>query len=326
MKNLRKHIALISSIVSLISAIATVVFSYIPSNELKDFKFWFVILLTSSIILIINVILSLLLKDREEKIQALFTLSNEKRIHTLNFILFLESLSKSNPQEYGVKSKPYIGNSSYSFHVHNNKVDQDNMADVQYSHTFYLGSHKKIFHALILYSAGELVKEKVSYEYNNHEMRAALNNPPSLVVNRQNKRIVCCAFGLNNHKKNISKIRFVMLYLLKKIFKSDINIKCPDLKFNYYTKNCHSIDDDEVFIIVPKNYGSRFLGEANISLKFDVPDDSIITVFLEVLQLNKGSKGTNIIGDFDYDGKEYHYNLGHLDLNSIYFVVIKRKI
>lgn len=112
MKKIKEHLSLISALVSIISAIVTFVFSYIPSKELKDFRFWFVILLSSSIVLIINIILSLLLKDREDKIQALFTLSNEKRIHTLNFILFLESLSKSDPQEYGIKNKPYIGNSS----------------------------------------------------------------------------------------------------------------------------------------------------------------------------------------------------------------------
>lgn len=124
MKNLKEHITIISAIVSLISAIATVVFSYIPSNELKDFRFWLVILLSSCIILIINIILSFLLKQCEAKINSLYILSDQKRIHTLNFLLFLESLSKIRPQEYGIKNKPYIGNSSYCFHVHNNNADK----------------------------------------------------------------------------------------------------------------------------------------------------------------------------------------------------------
>lgn len=326
MKKLKEHLSLISALVSIISAIVTFVSSYIPSKELRDFKFWFVILFSSSIILIINIILSLLLKDREEKIQALFTLSNEKRIHTLNFILFLESLSKSYPKKYGVKNKPYIGNSSYCFHVHNNDVDEDGMADVEYNHAFELGNHKKIFHTLVLYAAGELVTKEVTYKYNNRTMKANLNNPPSIVKNKQNTRIVCCELGLDNNKENISKNMFVILYWLKKFYKNNINIKCTDLKFHYYTKKCHSMLDDEVFIIIPKNYGSRILGEANITLRFDNIDNSINAVSLDVLQLNKGSKGTDRIGVFDYDGKEYHYNVEHLDLNSIYFVVIKRKI
>lgn len=323
MKNLKEHLTLISAIASLISAITTVIFSYIPSNELKDFRFWFVILLSSSVILVLNIILSLLVKDREAKIKSLFILSEQKRIHTLNFILFLESLSKNRPQEYGIKNKPCIGNSSYCFHVHNNNVDNSDMADVDYNHTFDIGSHKKIFNTLILYSAGELVNDKVKCEYNNHEINRTLNELPSIVKNKQNSRIMGCELGLDNHENNISKNKFLMLFRLKKYFKNNINVECNHLTFKYYTKNCHSVFDDEVFIIVPKNYGSRFLGEANIILKFDNTNDGINAVFLHVLQLNKGKY--HKVGAFDYNGKEYSYNIRHLDLNSIYFVVIKRK-
>lgn len=323
MKNLKEHITLISAIVSLISSIATIVFSYIPSKELKDFRFWFVILLSSSILLIINVVLSLLLKDRESQIKALFLLSDHKRIHTLNFILFLESLSESSPQEYGIKNKPYIGNASYCFHVHNNSVDNNGMADVEYNHTFDIGWHKNIFNTLILYSAGELVKKEVRCEYNNHTIKVSLNDLPSIVKNKQNSRIMGCELGLDDYQKNISKNKFLILYWLKRFYKNNINIQCNNLRLNYYTKNCHSVIDDEVFIIVPKNYGSRFLGETNITLKFDNTDNRINAVFLHVLQLNKGKYDK--MGSLDYDGKEYSYNIEHLDLNSIYFVVIKRK-
>lgn len=325
MKNLKEHISLISSIVSLVSVIATAIFSYIPSNELKDFRFWLVILLSSSIILIINIILSFLLKQREAKIKSLYILSDQKRIHTLNFVLFLESLSKSHQQEYGIKNKPYIGNSSYCFHVHNNNKDSNDMADVEYNHTFDIGSHKKIFNALILYSAGELVKEKVKCEYNNHAISVSLDDLPSIVKNKQNSRIMGCVLGLNDHENNISKNKFLMLFRLKKYFKNNINIECNHLRFNYYTKNCHSVSDDEVFIIVPQNYGSRFLGGANITLKFDDANHGVNAVFLHVLQLNKG-KYNNIDG-FDYNDKEYEYsfNIRKLDLNCIYFVVIKRQ-
>lgn len=106
-------------------------------------------------------------------------------------------------------------------------------------------------------------------------------------------------------------------------------MQSEELKLHYYNKEEYSLINDEVFTIVPMNFGKLFLTDSENSVKFCLKYDKNephLSVCLERLDYNKGKHKIVPVkplytGD---DGKTYSCNINSLDIHSIYFITIKK--
>lgn len=318
-KKFKENIGFVSAIISIISA-SGAIFSGVKIG-ISGLILCIDALLISILIIYIFV-LERQLNKAEGKIESLHTLAEEKRIHSINYILNFEILKQDKNRKK--TRQPYIQNSEFKFYVHN--VANVNMADVEYEHTFYLERHDGLFDPLILHSAGELIQKQTYCIYGGKKINAMqIPISQNSIENQNNLRVKHQYFYLNKQEYHPSRFRILLSYWFKRKGKNWLAAPCETLKLHYYNKEEHFMRDDDVFVIFPKNYGAMFSGKMEIKLIYDYAERPF-SVQLQRLPYSTGSHKMEFVSGFQYneDATVYTCEVDSLDIHSVYFVIIKR--
>ncbi len=262
------------------------------------------------------------------KYESLYALVKEQRIQTLNFILCLEAFPKTEEQKK--MCKPYISDVEFHFFIRNNVTDKS-MADVEYNHTFLLKRHDELFDVLLLHAVGQIEDKQTYCLYNNERVDRAEITHKQNVKSEYNQRVSPYYFKLPKQEQCPSSLKVLLSYFFSKVGINKLILKCDELKLHYYNREEYSLKNDEVFTIVPMNYGKCFLnsGKKNgvrFCLEYD-KNQPHLSVCLEKLDYDRGKHEIIPVkplytGD---DGKTYTCEIDFLDVHSIYFIIIKKQ-
>lgn len=318
MKNLKENISFGASIFTFISAIVSTLAGFVTNCLALGIG------LFSIVLLICIIVLQRKLDNTESKIESLHVLSKDKRIHTINLILYLEALQKKenkNKPEKG--SKLYIQNAEFNFLIHNNEL-KSKAVDVEYEHIFYFERHDGLLDTLFLHSVGSLCREKTYCEYKGEKIKPTVINSENELTNKSNQRITHCQFDLAKQEYHPSRFRLAVSSKLQKLGKKWLCTQCEEIKVHYYNLKEYLTDGDETFVVVPQNYAKNFMGKATFCLKYDCPVKNYV-VRLKKLSYGRGIKKIEPVGGFkSKDSKIYTYEDESFDINSIYFVNIQK--
>lgn len=318
MKNLKENISFGASIFTFISAIVGALAGLVTNCLALGIG------LFSIVLLICIIVLQRKYDNIESKIESLYVLSMDRRIHTINLILYLETLQKKenkfNPKK---GSKLYIQNAKFNFIVHNNKL-KSKAVDVKYEHTFYFERHDGMLDTLFLHSIGSLCHEETYCEYKGEKIKPTVIKSENELMNKGNQRITHCQFDLSKQKYHPSRFRLAVSSKLQKLGKKWLCTQCEQLTVHYYNFKEYLTDGDETFVVVPQNYGQIFMGGAKFCVEYDCPVENC-AIRLKKLSYGRGVKEIEPVGGFkSKDGKIFTCEVESLDIHGIYFVNIQR--
>lgn len=260
------------------------------------------------------------------KYESLCSLVKEQRIQTLNFTLCLEAFPKTEQQRRSCK--PYISDVKFQFIIHN-KDQNKSMADVEYNHTFLVKKHNEIFDVFLLHAVEKIDDSKTYCLYNNEKVnRAEFAQRPS-VKSEYNRRVSHYYFSLPKQEQCPSRLKVLLSCFFSKVGINKLILKSEELQLHYYNKEEYSLENDEVFTIVPINFGKLFFPNGINGVKFCLKYDKNqphLSVCLERLGYDRGKHEIVPVkplytGD---DGNTYTCDIDSLDVHSIYFITIKR--
>ncbi len=295
MKLFKENISLVASIISIITVIVGWVCNAFESGA-ESFA------LVMSILTIVLLVFVFIVDQKrfkaESKNKALQVLAKEKRVYSLNYVLLFEYLQGKKRKI----SKPNISYSKFKYHIKN--VHNQKMADIEYELEFGLKNHRGIFDPLIMHAAGELVEEELFCLYKNERIfPMQIEDDLARISNAINNRINHFQFKLKPQSSNLEE----------------------KLKLHYYNNGGHFMTYNDVFTILPRNYGRTFSGEASFCLEYNKVDYPF-SVSLYKLAYYKGGYEVKFENAFqrNEEGTIYTCEERMLDVNSIYFIVIEK--
>ena len=296
MKLFKENISLLSSLISII----TVIVGWVCNALNPDAETFTSTMSTLTIVLLVFIfIVDQKRFKAESKNKALQVLAKERRVFSLNYVLLFEYLQSKNRKN----SKPNISYSNFTYYIYN--VRNKNTADIVYDHEFGLKKHNGKFDPLIMYATGELVEEELFCVYKNEKIFPMLVKDDSVrVSNANNNRITHFQFELKPSSSNLDE----------------------SLELHYRNKGGHFMSYNDVFTILPRNYGKTFSGKASFCLKYNEVEHPF-SVSLYKLPYYKGK--CEIIFERAFkrneEGTEYICKEVSIDVNCIYFIVIEKE-
>lgn len=246
--------------------------------------------------------------------RALRILAHRGRVNTINYMVYLDYLNHKFHNDYYNEPKTnslVITRSKFTFHFFNS-CESKNIVDVGYKHTFHLIKHGKKFDALILHAMGKLVREPQKMDS---------EDKSSTFIQYQNKYYPIipepCTGVRNKRNRVLDRIQCSIPAMRDR---EEI------LEFHYKIESEFNVDEDDIFIIYPQNYGKKFNKEAEFELTFDAPyfaDIQLLTLPYDCI----------IGGPIQYveqfqnedGGKKYCCTVNSLKDKNIYMISIRCK-
>lgn len=267
-------------------------------SEAESFAFALAMSILTIVLLVFVFIVDQKRFKAESKNKALQVLAKERRVYSLNYVLLFEYLQGKSRKT----SKPNISYSKFKYHIHN--VRNKKTADIRYEHEFGLKSHNGIFDPLIMYATGELVEEELFCLYKSEKLfPMQIEDDPARISNAINNRINHFRFKLKPQSSNLEE----------------------KLELHYYNKGGHFMTYNDVFTILPRNYGRRFSGKASFCLEYNEVEHPF-SVSLYKLAYYKGGYEIKFENAFQRNEKGTKYTCDgiSLDVNNIYFIIIEK--
>lgn len=292
------------NVISTIATMATIIRGYESSNNLTIYIF---VLSMSSVYLYLKWF-------REySKHRALRILAHRGKIYTINYMVYLDFLDHKFHDDYDNDPKEnniVVNNSKFTFHFFN--YTNEKYVDVDYKHKFGIVKHNNKFDVIILH-IGKLIQaitceNKVNY--------------CSTYIIYQNKfypivPLPCLFSDMKNYHNQV--LDRVICSLPK------MNAREEILEFHYRCEKEFKTDEDDVFVIYPKNYARKFLGKALFQLTFDIPyivDVQLLTLPYDSLLGNP----IKSIAQFESKngGTLYECELPSISTKYIYLISIRQ--
>lgn len=310
MKNLLiKIINFIIATINLIAAILTIVLPIIDDKYSWTFMicFWGLILVAS--------ICYMKWMHERTKIRALRILAHRGKVNTINFMAYLDFLEHKYRDDYDNNPKTnnlIVTKSIFTFHFYNNC--QEKFVDVDYLHTLHITKHKNRFDVLILHAHGELIREtKYDVKPNNLFPYILYQNKYYYLIPQP-----CLGDIKNRNNQILDRIQCPL---------PSMNMKEETLTIHYRINKGFYINDGNVFVIYPQNYGKKFTKESTLQLTFEHP--YFAEIQLLTLPYNGISdSGLQYVAQFEnenQEGKKYFCKLKSLKAKNIYLIYIKHK-
>lgn len=295
MKLFKENISLVASIISIITVIVGWVCNAFESGAES---FTLVMSILTIVLLVFVFIIDQKRFKAECKNKALQVLAKEKRVYSLNYVLLFEYLQGKNKKI----SKPSISYSKFKYYICN--VNNKKTADIKYEHEFGLKRHSEIFDPLIMHATGELVEEELFCLYKNEKLfPMQIEDDIARINNAINNRINHFRFKLKPQSSNSEE----------------------KLELHYYNKGGHFMTYNDVFTILPRNYGKAFSGKASFCLEYNEMYHPF-SISLYKLAYYKGEYEIKFVNTFqrNEEGTKYTCEEEMLDVNSIYFIIIEK--
>ncbi|WP_122788758.1 hypothetical protein [Intestinibacillus sp. Marseille-P6563] len=308
MKILLKICEFVVTIVNVIAAILTIVLA-VTQNSLSS---W----LAASIFVLIgsSILLYLCWVREHSRLRALRILAHRGRVNTINYMVYLDFLTHKFNNDYDNEPKTsslIITRSNFTFHFFNGCAD-NKVIDVDYRHTFHLIKHGKKFDALILHAIGSLVRIP--------EKNDSRENPSTFIKYQDKYYSIIpepCTGDMRNQRNQV----------LDRVQCSIPAMKAREetLEFHYRINGEFDVDDDDIFVIYPRNYGKKFNKEATFQLLFD--DLYFADIQLLTLRYDYVIGGAiQYVAQFESDdGKTYTCTVKSLKERNIYMISIRHK-
>lgn len=205
------------------------------------------------------------------------------------------------------------------------------MADVEYIHKFFIKKHNELFDVILLHAVGMIDDNQTYCLYNNKKVNRAEMALRTSVKSEYNKRVSPFYFSLPKQEQSPSRLKVLLSHFFSKVGINKLILQSDELQLHYYNVEEYSLENDEVFTIVPMNFGKLFFPDGKNGVKFCLKYDKNqphLSVCLERLGYDRGKHEMVPVkplytGD---DGKTYTCNINSLDVHSIYFIIIHKDI
>lgn len=304
MKIIEKLIDYVTFTIGIVSSIITIGVSF------GDGKNSWIVGLCGFFLLGCIVVIAWKYLTARNRLYALRLLSKRGRANTVNFLALLDYLENDYDVKHDNETKTTVlkvRNSKYTFHYYNQ--DSTKNIDIDYKHFFEVTGGISHFDALIMHSNGELIRESdigdesgvyVDYLHRKIDLRPRpvlgdINNSPNQHFDR-----VHWPLGAKKVKKEW-------------------------LIFHYRNKGGANLEEDDVFVIYPRNYGKRFTGNAVFDISYEKPYKAQITLYKLPYNVIREPK-LILVSGFTHsdDYSTYHCDIPSIDIHSIYFIMMER--
>lgn len=245
------------------------------------------------------------------RLRALRILAHRGKIHTLNFLVYLDFLTHKFHGDYDNDPKTNslkVARSEFTFRFKN--LENDKEVDVDYKHTFHIIKHGKKFDVIVLHASGNLIRSP--------EMDGRGTG-----INYQEKKYLIIpepCVGTMRNRRNSTLDRVVCAL-------PEMEASEEMLEFYYTIKKESNLDEDEVFVIYPKNYGKGFHAKATFCLYFEKPYFADIQLLTLPYDSIVGGRIKNVaqFENKEEKGHDYECSVPSLKDENIYLISIRRK-
>lgn len=313
-KSMLKFGGLIVAIVNILGAIVTIITASINLfTHAQNRLLGVIIFICGFVLLIISASLYLCWLREHSRLRALRILAHRGRVNTINYMVYLDFLDHRFHDDYDNEPKSnslIITRSEFTFHFFN-RCKNTQIIDVDYKHTFHVIKHRKKFDALILHAIGKLVRnmdaEEKSYTYIKYQ-----NHYYSILPEP-------CTGDMRNLRNQV----------LDRVQCSLPAMKAQEetLEFHYRINGEFNSEEDDIFVIYPRNYGKKFSKESTFILTFDTP--YFADIQLLTLPYDRVVSGPiQYVAQFgsDRNRKEYICTVPFLEDSNIYMIAIRHKV
>lgn len=293
---------------NIIAAILTIVLAVTQNSLSWGLMVCILFLIGSSIYLYLRWV------REHSRLRALRILAHRGRVNTINSMVYLDFLTHKFHDDYDNEPKTSslkITRSNFTFHFFNGCAD-NKVIDVDYRHTFHLIKHGKKFDALILHAIGSLMRvpAKIGSKENSSTFIKYQDRYYSIIPEP-------CTGDMRNQRNQV----------LDRVQCSIPAMKAREetLEFHYRINGEFNVDDDDIFVIYPRNYGKKFNKEATFQLFFDAPyfaDIQLLTLRYDYVI----GGAIQYVAQFESDdGKIYTCTVKSLKERNIYMISIRHK-
>lgn len=308
MKIILKIFEYLVTIVNIIAAVLTIVLAATENSLSWGLMICILFLIGSSILLYLRWL------REHSRLRALRILAHRGRVNTINYMVYLDFLTHKFHNDYDNEPKTSnlkITRSEFTFRFFNNCVSGDkDVIDVDYRHTFHLTKHGKKFDALILHAIGSLERDPKKF-----------NREESVFIIYQDKHYSiipepCNGDMRNQHNQVLDRVQCSL---------PEMKAREETLVFHYRVNGEFDINDDDIFVIYPRNYGKKFNKEATFQLIFDAPyfaDIQLLTLRYDYVL----GGAIQYVAQFESEGgKLYSCTVKSLKEKNIYMISIRHK-
>lgn len=307
MKILSKIFERLVYLLNIISAILTIVLAIKQNSFSWGLMVCILFLIASSIFLYIRWL------REHSRLCALRILAHRGRVNTINYMVYLDFLTHKFHDDYDNEPKTSslkITRSNFTFHFFNGCAD-NKVIDVDYKHTFHIIKHGKKFDALILHSIGLLVRTTKIDSKENHGTFIKYQDKHYSIIPEP------CTGDMRNQRNQV--LDRVQCSIPAMIAREE------SLEFHYRINGEFDAEDDDIFVIYPRNYGKGFNKEATFQLFFDVPyyaDIQLLTLRYDYIY----GGAIQYVAQFESDdGIIYNCKVESLKDRNIYMISIRHK-
>lgn len=313
-KSILKFGGLIVATVNILGAIVTIITATINLFTHSENRLLGVIIIICGFaLLIISASLYLCWFREHSRLRALRILAHRGRVNTINYMVYLDFLDHKFHDDYDNEPKAnslIITRSEFTFHFFN-ACENTKIIDVDYKHTFHIIKHQKKFDALILHAMGKMVR-KMDMVEKSHTYIKYQNQYYSILPEP-------CTGDMWNLRNQVLDRVQCSLPAMKALEET--------LEFHYRINDEFNSEEDDIFVIYPKNYGKKFKKESTFKLTFDAP--YFADIQLLTLPYDRVVSGPiQYVAQFEnnQNGKEYTCRIPSLEDSNIYMIAIRHKV
>lgn len=241
---------------------------------------------------------------------ALRLLSKRGRANTVNFLLLLDYLENDYDINHDNETKTTglkIKSSEYTFHYYNQSFNKN--IDIDYKHRFEVIGGTGHFDAVIMHSNGNLVRD------------SGIGDNRGVYLEYQGSKIDLHPKPVSGDIHNTPNQHFDKVHWS---FATKEN-EAGWLEFHYRNQGGANLEEDDVFVIYPKNYGKCFSGKADFCILYEKPYKAQITLHKLSYNTIREPKMVLIAGFTHNDiYNAYYCSIPSIDIHGIYFILMER--